>query len=63
MELAKQHVNIGKEAAELSGDLRTSKNIEDWANFRYSDDTQSEMTTGERKRSEADVMAEYGIKL
>jgi hypothetical protein len=63
MELAKQHVNIGKEAAELSGDLRTSKNIEDWANFRYSDDTQAEMTTGDRKRSEADVMAEYGIKL
>lgn len=63
MELAKQHVNMGKEAAELSGDLRTSKNIEDWANFRYSDDTKAEMTTDERKRSFEDMAAEYGVEL
>ena len=62
MELARQHVEMGKEAAELSGDLRTSKNIDDWANFRYSDDTKAEMTTEEKARSDADIFSQYGVE-
>jgi hypothetical protein len=62
-DLVKQRIAMGKEAAQSAGDLRTLKNMEDWENFKYSDDTQAEMTTGERKRSFEDVAKEYGIKL
>jgi hypothetical protein len=62
-DLIKQRIEMGKEAAQSAGDLRTLKNMEDWENFEYSDDTKAEMTTGERKRSFEDIAAEYGVKL
>jgi hypothetical protein len=62
-DLIKQRIEMGKEAAQSAGDLRTLKNMEDWENFEYSDDTQAEKTTEERKRSFEDVAKEYGIKL
>lgn len=61
-DLVQMRTDMGKEAAEAAGDQRTLKNIQDWENFKYSDDTQAEKTTSERKRSEADIFAEYGIK-
>lgn len=62
-DLVQMRTNMGKEAAEAAGDQRTLKNIQDWENFKYSDDTQAEKTTGERKRSWEDVATEYGVDL
>ena len=62
-DLVQIRINMGKEAAESAGDQRTLKNIQDWENFKYSDDTQAEKTTSERKRSWEDVATEYGVDL